>query len=193
MKPVIFVDLDGIAANFTKKCVELYNKEFGTTVSFLDAWSTTHNGEIVANGLDHYLDSDHLFRDLDPIEGFPESLSHLQELGDVYIASAPSRNPDSATDKIKWVLERFPSIHRKNIILLKAKHLLRGDVFLEDWPSNIKKIRATNPNSFIGTIAYPYNKKVSKLLNVSAEGVADTKSAWTTIIASVEHWIENFQ
>jgi 5'(3')-deoxyribonucleotidase len=187
MKPTIYIDLDGMAVNLLKKLIHFYNEDHGTNVTLATAWehlAPAHApaaGKPVGDALDHYLERDKVFDDLDPIDGFTGALPELQDLGHVVIASAPSRNPDSATAKLRWVLDRFP-IHRRDIILIKHKHLLRGEVWLEDWHDNIEKIRETNPNSFIGSIAYPYNEKVQHLLNLRAPGIHDTVGAWKHLV-----------
>jgi 5'(3')-deoxyribonucleotidase len=175
-RPVIYVDLDGMAADLLSRLLLFHAMEGGEQLrpSETDKWSGL--------GLDRYLERDGVFRDLDPLAGFAEALPELQKMGEVFIASSPSRNPDSASDKVRWVLGRFP-IHRRNIVLIHEKHLLRGDVFLEDWGKNIHAIRATNPASWIGAIAYPYN--VDAPADLRAEGVADTRGAWRALVAGV--------
>jgi 5'(3')-deoxyribonucleotidase len=159
MKPTIFCDLDGMVANLLKKFLTYYNEENGTEYTN-EQVNNTHPH--IHDALDKYLVHDNMFTDLEPIEGFAEALPRLHELGDVHIASTPSRNPDSASDKLRWVLRHFPSIEREQIILIKHKWLLSGPVgtiWFEDWWKNIKQIRKAHPDCFIGALAYPYNER----------------------------------
>jgi 5'(3')-deoxyribonucleotidase len=178
-RPIIFLDLDGMAANLLAKLMSIHNQETGSNSTAEELWAVGGG----TDGLDYYLDRPGIFRDLEPIEGFAEALPELQKLGEVHIASSPSRNPDSATDKIRWVTERFPS-PRRNIILIPNKHLLRGEVWLEDWGKNIACIRETNPHSFIGAIEYPYNESVKHMLNarVSRE---NTRRGWQELVKGI--------
>lgn len=182
-RPVIFVDLDGMAADLLSRLLHYYNEEHAADVGPLDTdvWPNLD--------LDKYLERDGVFKDLLPIAGFASALPRLRELGDVLVASSPSRNHDSATDKIHWVTERFP-IHRRDIILIHHKHHLRGDVFLEDYGKNIRKIRASNPRAFIGGIAYPYNAAEARLMDVRAEGIGDTAAAWGEIVVGVGRYVQ---
>lgn len=188
--PTIYIDLDGMAANLLKKLIGFYNEEHGTNIAPESAWDHHHSTHaLVADSLDNYLERDRVFCDLDPMPGFTEALPELQDIGHVIIASSPSRNPDSATDKTRWVLDRFPSIDRKDVILIKRKYLLRGEVWLEDWPTNIAEIRKTNPNSFMGSISYPYNKIVQDALNLRADGLSDTANAWRLLVKGVRDFV----
>ena len=197
-----YLDLDGMAVNLVKGLIERhYNVKHGTQIAFNDAWThfspLDHDGKPNPNGgrpvgdaLDHFLEHDGIFRDLEPMDGFTDDIvRELQDLVDLRIASAPSRNPDSATDKLRWVLERFPSFHRKKIILIKEKFLLRGHVWLEDWHTNIREIRETNPDAFMGAIAYPYNEDVSDLLTLRADSYKDSVTAWKQLVAGVTEFV----
>lgn len=188
MKPTIFVDLDGMAANLVKKLVRLYNEEHGTNVTMETLWE--HFKADGTDALNDYLDRPNVFPDIEPIEGFAEALPELQDMGNVIIVSAPSRHPDSATAKTVWVLERYP-IHRKNIFLVPQKHYLRGDVWLEDWGNNIERIRGTNPTAFIGTIAYPYNEHVTHLLDARVGSIHDSANAWRELVSGVRTFISS--
>jgi 5'(3')-deoxyribonucleotidase len=173
-----------MAANLVAKLLAIHNEETKSDTTVEELWATRGG----TDGLDHYLERPGIFRDLEPIEGFAEVLPELQDLGEVVVASSPSRNPDSATDKIKWVGDRFP-IPRKNIILISHKHLLQGEVWLEDWGKNIAKIRKTNPKSFIGAIEYPYNESVKHLLNARVSRV-DTRQGWKDLVQGIRTFLK---
>lgn len=195
-KPDGFLDLDGMAVNLLGKLITFYNEHHSAQITLESAWQhfspidAENGGRPVGDALDHFLVRDRVFHDLEPMPGFnDEIVRELQDMVNLRIASAPSRNPDSASDKLRWVLERFPSITRKKIILIKEKYLLRGDVWLEDWHTNITEIRETNPRSFIGAIAYPYNEDVSNLLTVRADSFRDSVGAWKQLVAGVREFV----
>lgn len=184
-RPTIFADLDGMVADLLSRLLAYWNKEHKKRIKPADveAWRDLP--------LDKYLVRDRVFHDLAPIAGFAEVLPRIMEAGDVFVASSPSRNPDSASDKIRWVTERFPAIHRRNIILVSAKHHLRGDIWLEDYGKNIRAIRGTNPDAFIGAIAYPYNEREKDILDARVGGPGNTIEAWETLALSVEEFARN--
>lgn len=191
VKPVIFLDLDGMVVDLHSKLIDCYNTEFGTNVNARDVWTVPHaldaRGKAV-DGIDTYLDRDNLFDDLEFLPGAEDALKELQKMGAVIIASAPSRNPDSATAKIRWV-RRHTTIPRGDIALIKRKYMLNGDAWLEDWHSNITKIREHHPSVFIGAIEYPYNRHQADLVDVLAKDHLNTEAAWTQLLIGVDAWL----
>ncbi len=189
----IFLDLDGMAADLYAKFLELHNAKHGTTYVKADIQHRDiGEGLLDAQGnfilCEDYLHEDRVFENLEPIKGAPEAVKELQKMGKLYIASAPSRNADSASDKIRWVTARL-GVSRKRIMLLKDKFLLRGKVFLDDFSHNIVEFRRTNPDAFIGTIAYTHNVGIQNIVNVRADDYLDTEKAWATLVDSVDKYL----
>lgn len=190
---IIFLDLDGMAVDLEARIIQKHNDRNGTNYTKKDV-VYDEDGEgslpdierkpaVLANWLDH----NGMFRDLSPLDGAVEAIEDLKQIGSVYIASSPSRNDDSASDKVRWVRE-YLNIDRKKICLLKAKWLLRGDAFFEDWPNNLIKFRKTNPTAFLGTIAYPHNERVKDIVNVRAHDFLNTRQAWGSLVRGVEEF-----
>ena len=75
-----------------------------------------------------------LFADMDPLPGALEAYRALVDRGhDVYILStAPWGNPSAWSDKLQWVKEHLGLIAHKRLILTHHKHLLRGDLLIDD-------------------------------------------------------------
>lgn len=192
-KPRIAIDMDGMWVALFDKLLAWYNEEHGTSVKLCDAWTTrcvVDPERFVAKALDDYLVRDNVFADLELLDGFLDALPELQQLGGVWIASTPSRNPDSASDKIRHVL-RHTNIDRRKICLLKDKWLLDVDIFFEDWPSNIINFRdERGPDKFIGSIAYPYNQSVESIVNLRANSYLDTRAAWETLVRGAREFVE---
>jgi 5'(3')-deoxyribonucleotidase len=170
MKPTIYLDLDGMVVDLLARFA---------------AMEGCSKAEALERNLDHHLSADEVFEGLKPLPGAVWAVGELQKMGHLVIASAPSRNPDSATSKLTWCAEHLPMIHRRDIALIKHKHLLRGDVWLDDWHGNIKAIRKHNPAAFIGAIAYPYNEKSYMLLDCRAPDWGSTEAAWEILVADV--------
>jgi 5'(3')-deoxyribonucleotidase len=212
MKRTIYLDLDGMVANLTQRLLDDYHlyERPGTHVKLADIWTTRGpNGRFVSDYCHEYLKHDGIFDDLGLIPGALWAYGELCKLGHVVIASSPSCNHDSATAKIRWATKHL-GIHRRDIVLIAHKHLLRGDAFFEDWGPNIQAIRKTNPGAFIGAIAYPYNSDAfvnsHDCLNPNqrhvdidrvsgfhcrAEGVNDFEGAWKTLIGTYQELVES--
>ena len=103
----IFIDMDGVLANFQKEADKIPNEKRPDLV--LD------------------------FSTFDLIDGASKGVNKLMNMGhELFIASTPPwNNPDAWGQKRNWINEHFPKLQRK-IILTHRKDLLIGDVLIDD-------------------------------------------------------------
>jgi 5'-nucleotidase len=75
-----------------------------------------------------------LFAEMDPLPDALEAYRELVDRGhDVYILStAPWGNASAWSDKVEWVKAHLGDVAHKRLILSHHKHLLRGDVLIDD-------------------------------------------------------------
>ncbi|MFN1835276.1 5' nucleotidase, NT5C type [Balneola sp. MJW-20] len=117
---IIYIDLDGVIADFDKA-------------------RETHplSKQTPYKGRPDKLPG--IYEDLDPIPGSIEAVNSLleDERFEVFIlSSAPWDNPDAWTHKRLWVEKYFGAAVRNKLILSKRKDLLRGDILIDDLPWN---------------------------------------------------------
>ncbi|WP_343486844.1 5'(3')-deoxyribonucleotidase [Allomuricauda sp. d1] len=79
------------------------------------------------------------FRNLKVIPDSQEVLAELSSRHDVYIASAAMQFPNSLREKSDWLDEHFPFIPWQKRILCGHKHVLKGDVLIDDRAYNLEK------------------------------------------------------
>ncbi len=97
------------------------------------------------------------FRYLPVLPGAQSALKTLSEEGhEVIIATTPAA-PSSAFEKIEWFAEHFDFLDQKSLVVIHKKHLLRGDVLIDDGTHNAVGFLEANPDAFVTTLAYAYN------------------------------------
>ncbi len=109
MKKIVFLDLDGVLADFD-----------GAIVNHID-----DPPEMFVPGF---------FRNLAVHDGAKEAVATLlaNENLDIYIGSKmTSKATNCATEKMEWIREHFPAL-LKRMVLVCDKSLLRGDVLVDD-------------------------------------------------------------
>jgi 5'(3')-deoxyribonucleotidase len=106
MKKTIFIDMDGVIANFAKAAKE--------------------------GGWDHRPDKHVDYGNLEVMPGAKDALIRLNHDFDIFIASTPPWDrPDMWGAKREWIAEHFPYLKRK-LILTHRKDLLIGDILIDD-------------------------------------------------------------
>ncbi|MEM9144055.1 MAG: 5'(3')-deoxyribonucleotidase [Bacteroidota bacterium] len=136
----LFVDMDEVLADTYGAHVTIYNAEYGKQLTLeqcagKEAWHTVP--EEHQESIRNHARRIGFFRNLEPI---PDSIAVLRELHskyEVYIASAAMQFPDSLKEKSDWLDEHFPFIGWQNRILCGDKHILRGDVLIDDRSYNL--------------------------------------------------------
>jgi len=180
----VLVDLDAIVADSLKKWLALYNKDYddNLTVAGVTEYDISKAVKPEAcKTIYDYIRRHDFFDNLEPIEGAIKVLSRLRDDGhNVVILSAPASNPLSAAKKITWAQEHL-KVKRQQVMLGHLKHLVKGDVFIDDSPDNIVSYRMAWPDAHVLTIEYPYNREVHELVNLMASDYENTKQAWQQI------------
>tara|TARA_R110000824_G_scaffold2372_3_gene11137 strand:- start:593 stop:1111 length:519 start_codon:yes stop_codon:yes gene_type:complete len=113
-KLIIYIDMDGVLANFGKAAEE--HPDNGT----------------IGYEPDLILD----FSKFEPMPGAINAVKELTEMGhDLFIATTPPwDHPDSWAQKRTWVLEHLPQF-KKRMFLTHRKDLLKGEILIDDSSS----------------------------------------------------------
>jgi len=112
MKKIIYVDMDGVIADFDADVHLLgkrdpERKECTTPPSY--------------------------FVNLKPVDGAIEALHELSKYYEIFILSTPQwSNVLSYSEKREWIGKHYPELLFKKLILSHDKTLLRGDYLIDD-------------------------------------------------------------
>lgn len=125
-KKILYIDLDGVVANF--------DKMLNSLIPDLNSTGRFPNEEAKSNYIDMMLmQSKDVFRYLEPMPGAITAVKELFSIYDVYFLSAPiSKIPESYTDKRVWVDMYFGEAASKRLILTHRKDLQIGDYLVDD-------------------------------------------------------------
>lgn len=121
--------------------IEWYNKEFGENLCKEDCMGREVWQSVPAERQQSVKDHSRtpgFFRPLEPIPGSKEVVRELEKKYQVYIASAAMQFPNSLIEKSEWLDEHFPFIPWQQRILLGHKHVLAGDILIDDRSYNLE-------------------------------------------------------
>lgn len=123
MKDVIYVDMDGVVADFDKRIKDAHPE---IEIDMKD--------EIWRDLVENYCESNpRIFTELELIDGAKEAIELLDEKFELYFLSTPMYNvPESYMDKRLWLETHFPTISNKKLILTHNKGLCIGKYLIDD-------------------------------------------------------------
>ncbi len=142
---VVFIDMDEVIADTYLAHIERYNEEYEESLSLEECMGSEVWQNVPVSRQDSvrkHAYTNGFFRTLKPIKDSQTILKELSKKHDIYIASAAMQFPNSLEEKSEWLDEFFPFIDWKRRILCGHKHILRGDVLIDD--------RSYNLNTFEG-------------------------------------------
>lgn len=120
MKPILYIDLDGVVANFELAMQTHPLRD----VTPYDLQPDTIPG---------------IFRELKPIRDAISSVNKILQSDqyEVYfLSTAPWNNPSAWTDKRLWLEDHFGEKINRRLILTHRKDLIKGDFLIDDRPNN---------------------------------------------------------
>ncbi len=150
---IVLIDADGVLEDLSQKWVTYLNEKYGTSVRYEDLteWDMTAAFPSLTRDQVYEIDRDEEFYSrLEPIPGAVEAVGRLLEDGhELYVVTT------TPYQVVKPKMERaifrfFPCFTWKNIIITANKHLIRGDVLIDDGVHNLvggdyRKILVTAP------------------------------------------------
>src|SRR6056297_2654716 len=152
---IIFVDMDEVIADAYQAHIDIYNQEFNAEVKVEECygrefWQCVPKER--QESIRSHTRRDGFFGNLKVIAGSQEVLEELSKKHNVCIASAAMEFPQSLREKSDWLDEFFPFIPWQNRILCGNKHVLKGDVLIDDRSKNLgpfdgRSIMFTSPHN----------------------------------------------
>lgn len=119
MKKILYIDLDGVIADFVKGVKKLSPN---TDLTFY-----TKEVDDICEA------NPYLFHTLEPIKGGIEAVKELFDLFDVYFLSCPMYHvPMSYAGKRVWLETHFGAQAEKRLVLTHRKDLVIGDIIVDD-------------------------------------------------------------
>lgn len=147
-RPVVLLDCDGVLADFAGGFLKLVNAHFGTaftpsdvtTYDIAAALGWTREKADEAYGL--ITASVRFAADLDVFPGAADGVRRLAELAEIYVVTPPwHTQPTWCHDRTNWLWRNF-EIPAHRVIHTSAKHLISGDVLIDDKLSHCEEWRA---------------------------------------------------
>lgn len=189
----IIVDLDGIVVDLITRWLQKYNEVYADNIT-VDKITKFDFDSLVkpecGTKIYDFLDYD-TFRYCDPIPGAVDALNKLNEKHFIHIVSAHSAAiPESAIAKFHWCAQYIPFIAQKKITICHQKHLIRGDMIIDD---KYQTIQQCDIDIAAATIACPWNREGEMYYDLYAKDYTTPEKCWAEILEWIDWYAENYE
>ena len=152
-EPIILLDADGVLFDFTTPYLAFANEVSGLNIT-LDTITSWEMEKLYPLEVQHRLHAKSrgvgFCEKLQPYPGAIKAVAALRKLGKVYCVTAPCLAPTWAYERTLALLEHF-GFTPDEVVHTKAKHLVRGKLFVDDKTENVAAWAEANPGG-IGVI-----------------------------------------
>lgn len=193
MKPVLLLDADGVICDFIGAALLALRAESGVLVP-RESITTWEIFDSVPEDLQkHKANVYGLLKarlgcfSMRPYDGAKDGVRRLKELAEVVVVTSPF--PDSDTwmsEREKWLHSHFGIISH-NVIHARAKHHVKGDIFVDDKTSHVVTWADAHPQGTALLWNMKYNEQDELPDNVSRV------VGWGQLHARVQLWIANHE
>lgn len=140
----LFIDMDEVMADTYGAHIEIYNRDYQECLTHEaclgnEVWQTIPVDR--QESVRQHASTIGFFRELSPIADSQKVIRELSQKYEVYIASAAMQFPNSLIEKSEWLDEHFPFIPWQNRILCGHKHILHGDILIDDRSYNLEDFK----------------------------------------------------
>ena len=157
----IYVDLDGVVADFCKAVALLFGKDWDECVkNHLDNGGSNTSSEFTAEVLNikpsqmwaAINNSPNFWEEIPEYDNAKTLYEMIKKYGDVYICTSPGQSLTAPSGKMRWLKNNNYKVN-KNFVITPEKYLLAGEksVLIDDTEKQIDKF---NEHGGIG-ILYP--------------------------------------
>jgi 5'(3')-deoxyribonucleotidase len=183
--PIVLLDCDGPLADFVGACAAELSR-YGVTRRLEDvtkfnleaAWGLT---QAQKNILTNAYRRRGFCEEITPQPGAVDAVKRLHKVADVFCVTTPMwSGPTWQHERVNWLREHF-DIDRNHVVLTGAKHLVHGDVFVDDKAEAVSEWRTHRGG--LGILwAMPHNHDVWH----SGEWRGARTSDWEHVIGCTE-------
>ena len=138
---IIYFDMDGVLVNLVDPWLEVLNNWTGLDISQekVDAWGLENLYPLSREKAYEPLHQPGFWARLEPYFMASYTVNWAKDKGHkILIATTPFNSKNCCQEKIDWIKDHFPWMHRYDIVLTGRKDLLIGDMLIDDKPSNLK-------------------------------------------------------
>jgi 5'(3')-deoxyribonucleotidase len=158
------IDVDDVLTDFVQRLTPILSGVLGRDWSYDeihdDEWNLfTLLGPVQTDAVFALMERPGFCMAFHPAEGAQEAVAAIRSLGlELYAVTAPNYFPYWCSERTTW-LERHFKIPASHVVHTHAKHIVKGDFFLDDRPSHVVEWARANPEGVAMLWTTPHNQR----------------------------------
>lgn len=165
-RPVVLVDIDGVCADFVSPVLRVVERVRGLApgalehvhVTTWDMWDCLRCTPEEMARVNAAIDARGFCASLEPLPGAADGVRRLREFCDVYVVTSPWSSETWSYERARWCGDHL-GVPRGSIVSTSAKHLVRGDVLVDDKTSTLEEWRRAWPGAGPLLFRQPWNAR----------------------------------
>lgn len=180
-KPRVLLDVDGIIADFAGAAASLMSTVSGRPITAADIvhWEVTNvlEEQHLRDYCKEEIKRPGFCSSIAAYEGALEAVAEIHSIAEVFYVTAPMHtNPTWMPERVAW-LERVLGADPKHVVFAYKKHVVVGDVLVDDSPDNVGDWVQHHPRGLGLLWTRPYNAPQAPRLR--------RVDSWTEVLAEV--------
>ncbi len=138
----VLVDMDEVIADTTLGMVNWYKQQYGGDIDYEKVRS---GGSLVKGFPEQHqpmvkqqLYEPGFFRHLPVMADSIEVVAEMNKRYEIFIVSAATEFPNSLKDKYDWLMENFPFLNWRQLVLCGDKKMICGDYMIDDHARHLQ-------------------------------------------------------
>jgi 5'-nucleotidase len=161
-KPRLLLDMDGVIADFNRHSIRTYNEIHGTTLDEAKCDIYIGDHEVLEPSIDPkklrapYREVG-FFLGCPPVKGAQAAVARLHQHFDIFLLTTHYwGNATCVHEKEVWLQRYFPYLASKGIFT-SHKYTVKGDIFVDDRPKNLKAWKEAWPEGRTASLTYNWS------------------------------------
>ena len=154
----IIIDMDEVIADTLGEIIQWYIKKYNGQVDFdqmqQGSWLLGFPEQDRSMVREH-LNTKGFFRHLAVMKDSVEVLREMNTRYEIFIVSAATEFPNSLQDKLEWLLENFPFLTWKQLVLCGEKKFVNTDYMIDDHSKHLEYFKG---NAYLFTAVHNLNE-----------------------------------
>lgn len=178
----VLLDIDGVCADFLTSALRVVHKMTGVFYRPEDLTSWDSVQQIATDACWDRFREEGFCASMLPYAGAVEGVERLRSIAEVRALTSPIHGRHWYFERAEWC-QRHLGIHTDHVYFAKHKHLVHGDILIDDRAEHVREWAAAHPRGVGVLWSQPYN--VNESCRAPGNGRVRRARTWDDVVRVV--------